>query len=59
VETIIYLAYEQNCLLECSSTYVAEREGKEASGKEYKRPVRSIGEQSRMVIKQRERESHV
>ena len=33
METIIYLEYVQNCFLECRSTYVAEWEGTEASGK--------------------------
>jgi len=33
VETIIYLAYGQNCLLECRSTELEEREGSETSGK--------------------------
>jgi len=39
VETIIYLAYGQNCFLEGSSTYVAEREGSETSGKGMKEKV--------------------
>ena len=40
METIIYLAYGQNCFLGCRSTYVAEWEGTEASGKEIQKVSR-------------------
>ena len=57
METIIYLEHGQNYFLECRSTYVAEWEGTEASGKgmqKVSRIARGYGHRA-----ESERESYV